>query len=140
MAPPTLTLTDGRSALGETTPRVQPARRRARPCAPSSSPAPVLAPSPHELDPGEVQRLIELIVEPLRAGETFSAGYDRKECALGQRFAQLTVLQAWLLHRRLSCAVAGDPLAAAFGRLVVERRARLLVFLADARRRAARAG
>lgn len=130
------TLTDDRSVTGETSLLAQAARRRARPSPRSPDPA-VAA---HDLDPHQVQQLIELIVEPLQGGETFSAGYDRKERALGERFARLTVLEAWVLHRRLTCAAVGDPLAVAFGRLVAERRARLMVFLADARRRAARAG
>lgn len=110
------------------------ARRRAR-----AAPAPP-APSPHELTPDETQQLIALIVEPLGGGETVSAGYARKEQAIGEWFARLTVIRAWALHRRLTCAAASDPLAAAFGRLVGERRGRLLAFLGDARRRAARAG
>jgi O-methyltransferase involved in polyketide biosynthesis len=50
----------------------------------------------------------------------------------------LTVLEARALHARLSNPASDDPLAKAFKRLTADRRARLINFLADARRREAR--
>jgi hypothetical protein len=57
--------------------------------------------------------------------------------AAGALFARVSVNDARALHRRLSLSLADDPIATRFSRLVVERRARLMVFLADARRREA---
>jgi hypothetical protein len=47
----------------------------------------------------------------------------------------LTIADARELHRRFSNAATDDALATSFKRLIGERRARLLAFLADARRR-----
>jgi hypothetical protein len=49
----------------------------------------------------------------------------------------LTVPESRVLHGRLSNPRGGDRLAASFMRLTAERRARLINFIADARRRAA---
>lgn len=70
-------------------------------------------------------------------GETTSVAFQRKERELGARFAALTVVQSMDLHDRLSNPDDRDALARQFQRLVAERRARLLTFLADARRREA---
>jgi hypothetical protein len=83
------------------------------------------------------QRLIELIVTPVPSTETALAGNARKEREIAEVLASLTVIEAWWLHKRLTIASPSDALVAAFGRLVVERRQRLLAFLGDARRRAA---
>jgi hypothetical protein len=83
-------------------------------------------------------RITEILAEPARPGETIEAGFRRKELELGELFATLAPLEARALHRRLAGpAAAEDPLATRFMRLVTERRARLLAFLGDARRRAA---
>jgi len=71
------------------------------------------------------------------ASETMLAGFQRKERALAQLFAQLSVSDARTLHRRLTLPVDCDPIASRFARLNSERRARLIAFLADARRREA---
>jgi hypothetical protein len=71
------------------------------------------------------------------ASETMLAGFQRKERALVQLFAQLSVSDARTLHRRLTLPVDSDPIASRFARLISERRARLIAFLADARRREA---
>jgi hypothetical protein len=105
----------------------------------SSSPSPTIAirptsaPRPDTID----ARLIAVLDTPLGLGETAHAGYARKEHALGAILASLSVLESRALHLRLSNVRAGDELAAKFARLTVERRIRLLNFLADARRRAA---
>jgi hypothetical protein len=74
---------------------------------------------------------------PPRPGEQLEAAFRRKEHMLGELFARLSVMDARTLHHRLDVAHAGDELAASFGRLRADRRARLLAFLADARRREA---
>jgi hypothetical protein len=63
--------------------------------------------------------------------------FARKEKELGEAFAALPILDQRALHARLSVVREGDTLAEKFNRLTQERRARLLNFLADARRRAA---
>ena len=63
--------------------------------------------------------------------------FRRKEHDLGALFARLTVLECRVLHKRLSNPAPDDQLASAFSRLVLERRGRLLMYLADARRREA---
>ncbi|MFT3698128.1 MAG: hypothetical protein QM831_33615 [Kofleriaceae bacterium] len=73
-----------------------------------------------------------------QAGERFAVWFQRKEYAIGTLFAQLSVEDARVLHKRLAVPVAGDPIAERFAKLVVERQRRLLAFLGDARRRNAR--
>jgi hypothetical protein len=94
-------------------------------------PAPVLA---------RLAELIAILERPFAAGETAEAGARRKEHDLGAVFATLSVVDSWHLHQRLRRAAPGDRLSAAFGRLVVQRRDRLLAFLGDARRRQVIAG
>ncbi len=81
--------------------------------------------------------ILAVLAAPLRAGETAHAGYRRKEHELGAAFAALPLAGARALHARLASPRDGDALAARFGRLTAERRARLIAFLADAPRRAA---
>lgn len=103
---------------------------------------PVAATESSRSAPGAVSdaELIAVLDAPLAPGETALAGYARKERDLGGLFAQLAVMEARAMHARLSSGRAGDELATKFARLVTDRRARLLAFLADARRRAAIAG
>jgi hypothetical protein len=84
--------------------------------------------------------LLAILDAPLRDGEPRQVGYRRKEAELRRVFAALAVPDARALHARLDCPRPGDMLAARFAGLIAERRGRLLAFLADARRRAARAG
>jgi hypothetical protein len=81
--------------------------------------------------------VIRILDAPPRLGETIEAGYCHKEHELGALFADLTPQEARALRRRLAAQVAGDRLAARFSRLAPDRRARLLTFLGDARRREA---
>jgi len=82
-------------------------------------------------------RLIAILDAPLALGETAAVGFARKEHELGAAFAALSVLESRAMHARLSTVKQGDELAHKFARLTVERRGRLLNFLADARRREA---
>jgi len=90
-------------------------------------------PTPTACDP----ELIAILDAPLHAGETAAAGFARKERELGAAFAKLTILAAYALRKRLANPLRDDVLAEKFARLTVERRNRLLQFLADVRRRAA---
>jgi hypothetical protein len=81
--------------------------------------------------------LIEILDLPKRPDETLDLAFKRKERELGEAFAQLMVREALDLHRRLCNPRPGDEVAQRFGRLIVERRVRLLDFLLDARRRVA---
>ncbi|MGE3547710.1 MAG: hypothetical protein AB7L28_27535 [Kofleriaceae bacterium] len=80
-------------------------------------------------------KLIALLDEPIAPDESLLAGFRRKERALAAAFAGLTLDDARALSSRLSREDPGDLLAVRFARLTAERRARLLSFLADARRR-----
>ncbi len=86
--------------------------------------------------PGE-DVMIAAIERPVDPYEGHRAGNERRERELMSLFGALTVGQAGELRRRLTSQRPGDALAASFQRLVVERRGRLLAFLADARRREA---
>ena len=94
--------------------------------------------APHEStnQPWFEPALSEILLRPVPSGSA-REGHTAKEHEIGSLFIRLTVLEAWTLHKRLSNPAVGDPLAAAFARLVIERRSRLLAFLGDARRRAA---
>jgi hypothetical protein len=81
--------------------------------------------------------LIAIIESPLADGETAYAGFARKEEELRIAFAALTILESRALQARLSTPRSGDRFAAAFSRLTVERRGRLINFLGNARRREA---
>lgn len=82
--------------------------------------------------------LLDILEAPVPAGHTAASGYKLKEEALGVVMAQLSADESRVLYKRLATPVEGDVLAAAFAaRLTGERRNRLLVYLADARRRAA---
>ncbi|MEJ7597106.1 MAG: hypothetical protein WKG01_04280 [Kofleriaceae bacterium] len=96
--------------------------------------APRLQPA-HEpsIDP----ELLAILDAPLFPGETTFAGFARKEAAIGAACAQLAVSAARALHARLAFPKHGDALAEKFARLTVDRRRRILMFLADARRREA---
>ncbi len=84
-------------------------------------------------------KLNAILGAALPPGEPALVCFARKERELGEAFAALPILDQRALHTRFSNPKSGDSLAAKFGRLTVERRARLLTFLADARRRAAHA-
>jgi len=82
-------------------------------------------------------RLIAILDAPFAAGETAHTGFQRKEHELGAAFAALSVSDSRNLHVRLASPKPGDTIAHKFARMTLERRTRLLNFLADARRREA---
>jgi hypothetical protein len=61
---------------------------------------------------------------------------DAPAASIERELAALPIFDQRALHVRLANPRAGDRLAERFGRLVAERRVRLLGFLGDARRRA----
>lgn len=69
--------------------------------------------------------------------ESASVTFRRKEHDLTAVFSRLSAIDSLMLHRRLDLSLPGDPIAERFRRFVVDRRVRLLAFLADARRRIA---
>jgi hypothetical protein len=116
------------------------APRLALPTAPDAEPTPIAPPDPPAtiaVDSIDDARLIAILESPLRPGETAVAGYARKERDLAAVFATLSITAAYALRKRLAAPVSDDTLAAKFARLTIERRTRLIQFLADARRRAA---
>jgi hypothetical protein len=79
------------------------------------------------------RELIAAIEQPLRLGETHRVGNDRKEREIAALFEHLTPVQSLALSRRLTAGSASDPIVAAFSRLVVERKTRLVAYLARRR-------
>lgn len=78
--------------------------------------------------------LIATIERPLHATELHRVGNDRKEREIAALLETLTPVQSLALSTRLSAGIASDPLVVAFGRLIVERRNRLVAFLERRRR------
>lgn len=112
-------------------------RPSSRTSAHSSSPTIAIRPPTAPVAPTIDGRLIAILDAPLAPGETAMTGFQRKEAELGAVFATLSVLESRALHARLVAPKPGDELAHKFARLTVERRARLMAFLADCRRREA---
>ena len=79
--------------------------------------------------------ILDTLAKPPIPGERLDVAFRRKERELEAIFERLTLEDTRQLHRRLTLMLPTDPLAIHFGRLVPERRSRLLAFLADARRR-----
>lgn len=96
----------------------------------ATSRAPIWSESP-------LEREMLGVLERPSAGETVETAYRRKECELVELFSRLTISDARALHRRLSNPSPDDPLATRFGRMIAERRQRLLAFLDGAWRREA---
>jgi len=110
---------------------VEPVRLTLAPAVEPTPPAPIVP-----IDP-VAERLIAIIFAPAPAGMTHRAAHDARERAVIAELEPLTAVEALHLHRRLSNPRSGDALAAAFARMVVERRGRILQFLSDTRRRQA---
>ncbi len=74
-------------------------------------------------------RLLAILDLPLAAIETPTQGFDRKERALGNAFAELTAAEASGLLARFDINYTCDALARKFNKLTTERRDRLFGFL-----------
>jgi hypothetical protein len=81
--------------------------------------------------------MLAILVRPLAASDSALIGHARKERELVSLLDRLTAIESHFLHKRLAAPRSDDRLAIAFGRLMIERRSRLLAYLRDARRRAA---
>lgn len=110
----------------------------------SESPPPAAAPKQKPAQPASPAwsvssdvAILAILESPIHAFETAAVGFARKESELRHIFSTLSILESRVLHSRLSSPLSGDQLAQAFTRLTADRRARLINFLADARRRAA---
>ena len=133
-----------RATIAELTGLEEPPARRAsssggRPTRRSvfvAPPEPDPIPKP-TVSPATEHALVAILDAPAEDGETIAMAFHRRESELRALFATLRLPEARALHARLANPVDGDGVAQTFGRLVRERRERLLVFLADARRREA---
>lgn len=74
-------------------------------------------------------RLLAILDSPITSIETPTQGFDRKERALGNAFAELTTEQARALVRRFEISFATDLLARKFRSMSEERQERLYGFL-----------
>ena len=79
--------------------------------------------------------LTAILDAPLEPGETSSLGFVRKERELIVVLATLTIHEAHYLRGRLANPHPDDVLATKFSRLTLERRTRIIGFVADTRRR-----
>jgi len=77
----------------------------------------------------EVDRDLAILDSPITSIETPTQGFDRKERALGNAFAELTTEQARALVRRFEISFATDLLARKFRALSEVRQERLFAFL-----------
>lgn len=82
-------------------------------------------------------RLVQILEAAPAWNQTVDAAFRNKERALLEVFASLSCADATRLYHRLASPRAGDPVSSWLTRLVPERRARLLAYLAEAPRRAA---
>ena len=82
------------------------------------------------------QEAIAILERPI-TNESAAAGHARKEAELKVLLGGLGVAGSRALHARLTRPADGDELARLIGRMVPERRLRLIAFVADARRREA---
>lgn len=93
--------------------------------------------APPPIDTSRDAPLAAILDAPLHPGEPVHVGFARKEQELRVAFGNLPPQVARAMFHRLAHPQARDALAARFMRLTMERRVRLLAFLADARRRVA---
>jgi hypothetical protein len=84
------------------------------------------------------REILDVLARPIDPHETHRVGNDRKERELLALLATLSPVEALSLSRRIACARRDDALVCAFvERLPAERRARVIAFVADTRRRIA---
>jgi len=134
------TVPDTKGRIYERTPE---GSRPSRPCrdltaAPASSVMTVAQTMPVAMHATSTPDVDAKVIAILRASdnpaETIEVRFRRKELALQALFISLSAATARDLHRRLSRSPR-DEMSILFGRLVAERRSRLLAVLADAPRR-----
>jgi hypothetical protein len=113
--------------------RIATPRDTSTPVAPPSASPPLRSHATADIE----TQLVDIIAAAVPPGYTVAKAHAAKEQALAAVMAELSAWEAWHLHKRLMNPRSGDPLAQAFSRIIPERRARLLAFLGDARRREA---
>lgn len=79
--------------------------------------------------------ILSVLASSPEPGERIEAAFRRKEHELVMLFVRLSLHDSFELRRRLTLALGDDQVAARFGRLISERRVRLMSFLEGARRR-----
>ncbi len=84
------------------------------------------APVGSALDP----QILAILEAPAAAYETPLVAFARREARLKALFGTLSVNEAVAMHRRLASTSPGDKVGARFARFTVERRSRILRFLA----------
>jgi hypothetical protein len=104
---------------------------------PETREQPAKRPAPANAIEARDEAFIAIIEAPLKDGETAYFGFARKEEELRAAFASLSVIESLALRSRLCNPRSYDRFAVAFSRLTVDRRVRLIYFLANARRREA---
>ncbi|MEO6772874.1 MAG: hypothetical protein ABI467_07610 [Kofleriaceae bacterium] len=83
---------------------------------------------------------ILMVLDRVEPTGTIAMSYLRRERELLELFERLTADECLALAHRLSVCRADDTVAVGFGRMVPERRQRIVRFLADVRRREALKG
>jgi hypothetical protein len=81
-----------------------------------------------------ISAIVATIRRPIADGEGHKIGNDNKERELRAIFELLTPIEAFALRGRVAADRATDELVVAFKRLTIDRRTRLIAFLADPRR------
>ncbi|MBA3540124.1 MAG: hypothetical protein H0T79_10890 [Deltaproteobacteria bacterium] len=81
--------------------------------------------------------MLALLHRAKPAGQGYSEAARRTETALCEVFRDLPAVEAYALEQRLGMGATGDVLVVAFGRLIPERRTRLVDYLRAVRRQAA---
>jgi hypothetical protein len=82
-------------------------------------------------------RLLEILNAPPDTLLTTREAFGRKEVALYDAIAAAPMLEVWHLHKRVSVGRSDDQLLKGLARLAPDRRAKVIAFMGDARRREA---
>jgi hypothetical protein len=89
--------------------------------------------------PADVEaRLLAVLRAPLREELGHAERHHAKERDVHDALAMLTPLEALIIQRRIEGDAPDDPVAQQFNRMIVERRARLVAWLVEIRRRGSR--
>ncbi len=99
---------------------------------PLAPPAP-RAPSP-TLSADHERTLVAIVLRPLSPGETHAAGYATRERELCAALLALPPIELLAFRNRITASRPDDVLAAAFARMTIDRRQRIVAFAARAPR------
>ena len=109
---------------------------RRQPHAADEAPAAPANDTPVAAVPAWERRAVLILARPSN-GEAAAVAYARKEAELREVFAAMSIAESRALYERLRLPREEDELVRLMGRMTADRRARLVAFLADARRREA---